>query len=179
MAKKYTSELILSVRSKLNTTKPLLKDTRYLRYLAVILYARNSNFIKEHAKIVKKTPYFNINALSNIGKFIGLKIDRTKVFRIVFEDAESKQEVKKFRDTDGVEYYTLTQKGVESVISKLVEFNAIVNSDYFEEAISGTSAMPTLSYVTPDTISRNSYVNPNVAELLDRIKKISRDLDIE
>ena len=178
MAKKYTSELILSVRNKLNTTKPLLKDTRYLRYLAVLLYARNSDFLKDEAKIVKNEQYFRISSLSNTAKHIGLNFDRTKSFRIVFEDAESKQEVKKFRDTDGVEYYTLTQKGVESVISKLVEFNAIVNSDYFEEAISGTSAMRTLSYVTPDTISRRSSVNPNVVELLDRIKKISRELDI-
>ena len=179
MAKKYTSELILSIRNKLNTTKPLLKDTRYLRYLAVLLYARNSDFLKDEAKIVKNEQYFRISSLSNTAKHIGLNFDRTKSFRIVFEDAESKQEVKKFRDTDGVEYYTLTQKGVESVISKLVEFNAIVNSDYFEEAISGKSAMPTLSYVTPDTISRRSSVNPNVVDLMDRLERISRDLEIE
>ena len=179
MVKKFDIRLILSVKDKLNSNGTFFKETRYLRYLAVLLYARNSDFLKDEAKIVKNEQYFRISSLSNTAKHIGLNFDRTKSFRIVFEDAESKQEVKKFRDTDGVEYYTLTQKGVESVISKLVEFNAIVNSDYFEEAISGTSAMPTLSYVTPDTISRNSYVDPNVAELLDRIKKISRDLDIE
>ena len=103
---------------------------------------------------------------------------RTKSFRVVFKDAESKKKIVTFRDSKGVVYYTLTRKGLKQVISNLVELNAIMNNDYYREEISGTSAMPALHYITSSTLSQSSSLNPNVIELLDRIKRISRHLDI-
>ena len=181
MSAKDLRQQILLLREDLNGNKPHFKGLRYLRYLAVLLYAMMSDLFAEDGKKEEDGIYFNRYTLEKIAEKIPLNFDRTRSAVTVYEDAIQKGQIKKIRNDRGTEYYVLTESGIEYCITKLNQLEELHTSPLLSEVIKEKGTR--MHYVTPDQIENvfkpKSY-DPEVKRLLEILDEISRyDLDVD
>jgi len=164
-------KMILAVRTELNSKNAFFSDIRYLRFLSVLLYMMNSNLFREEGLLNYAKSYFNSYSLDKAAKKLSLDLNRKRAPE-VFEKAISLHEAKKIRNKKGTEFYRLTTQGIKTCKDGLTELAQLKIHPKIEEAKQEYRrrmiSRPTtqMSYFVPP--------DPEVAELLRRMKRISR-----
>jgi hypothetical protein len=150
----------------------LFKTTRYAIILLAAITLQN---FKDQTINIKETPFYNLYRLEKVADFLRLEYDRTKQAKKIYEDLETKGEVKKEVTEDNKTYISLTEKGVTSCLRKIEELQRLrdyftrlppLEQNYVEDGLAGRS-VPTLK-------SKSNVMTEHEDKIEELIRSISK-----
>ena len=140
----------------------------------------NSSIFRNAGLVRGNKSYFNVSQLEKIADPLGLPFDKSRTARKIYDQAINRNEIEKIRDDDGHECYALTEEGRKLCIDKLNELRRIISSPRMPQAIAKREEELRTHFMTSGRIEdmrKPKLYDPEVDKLLERIDKISRNID--